>query len=155
MHFVLEAFCLNCTTIGILMWGLWDDICKQMCSHNTNHSFGCLLRPGQISTINKNGPSAARREKKRPWVWAKLVCPHSPGEVCHLHHDHAHLLSQHNDVVSVVIPLGHLGVQLALLFLEASHLFGNLRSLLLGQLGHDSLEEELWEAERVSILTYC
>lgn len=77
---------------------------------------------------------------------SQAVSPHSPGEVCHLHHDHAHLLSQHNDVIAAVIPLGYLSIQLALLFLEASHLFGNLRLLLLGQLGHDSLKEELQKA---------
>lgn len=77
---------------------------------------------------------------------SQAVSPNSPGEVCHLHHDHAHLLCQHNDVIAAVIPLGDLCVQLALLFLEASHLFCNLRLLLLGQLGHDSLKEELWES---------
>lgn len=56
----------------------------------------------------------------------------SPGEVCHLHHDHAHLLGQNDDVISAVIPLGHLSVQLALLLLETGHLLGNLRLLLLG-----------------------
>lgn len=74
---------------------------------------------------------------------SQAVSPNSPGEVCHLHHDHAHLLGQHNDVIAAVIPLGYLCIQLALLFLEASHLFSNLRLLLLGQLGHDSLKEEL------------
>ena len=72
------------------------------------------------------------------------LCPHSfmvPGEVGHLHHDHAHLLGQHDDVIAVVIPLGHLGVQLALLLAEALDLLGDLCLLLLGQLGHNSLGE--------------
>lgn len=80
----------------------------------------------------------------------QAISLNSPGEVCHLHHDHAHLLSQHNDVIAAVIPLGHLSIQLALLFLEAGHLFCDLRLLLLGQLGHDSLQEELWKMLRVS-----
>ena len=70
--------------------------------------------------------------------------PHSgtglPGEIRHLHHDHAHLLGQHDDVIATVVPLGHLGIQLALLLLETGHLFGNLRLLLHGKLGHDCLE---------------
>ena len=66
--------------------------------------------------------------------------PGLPGEVCHLHHDHAHLLGQHDDVIATVVPLGHLGIQLALLLLEAGHLFGDLCLLLHGKLGHDSLE---------------
>lgn len=56
----------------------------------------------------------------------------SPSEVSHLHHDHTHLLGQNDDVISTVIPLGHLSVQLALFLLETGHLLGNLRLLLLG-----------------------
>lgn len=68
--------------------------------------------------------------------------PCSPGEVCHLHHDHAHLLGQHDDVVATVIPFGHFSIQLALFFLEAGHLFRNLCFLLLGKLSHDRLQSE-------------
>ena len=32
----------------------------------------------------------------------------APGEVCHLHHDHAHVLGQHDDVIALVVPLAHL-----------------------------------------------
>lgn len=70
----------------------------------------------------------------------------SPGEVRHLHHDHAHLLGQHDDVVTAVVPLGHFGVQLALFFLEAGHLFRDLRFLLLGKLSHDRLKSEAQKA---------
>lgn len=34
----------------------------------------------------------------------------SPSEVSHLHHDHAHLLGQHDDVVTTVIPFGHFSI---------------------------------------------
>lgn len=83
------------------------------------------------------------KEENQPC--GSAACPNSPGEICHLHHDHAHLLRQHNDVIAAVVPFGDFGIQLALLFLEASHLFCNLCLLLLRQLGHDSLKEELWE----------
>ena len=34
----------------------------------------------------------------------------SPGKVGHLHHYHAHVLGQHDDVVTLVVPLAHLHV---------------------------------------------
>lgn len=66
-------------------------------------------------------------------------CFFLPGEVCHFHHDHAHLFGQHDDVVAIVVPLGYFGVELALLLSEALHLLGNLGLFLLGKLGHDGL----------------
>lgn len=70
-----------------------------------------------------------------------------PGEVRHLHHDHAHLFGQHDDVVAVVVPLGHFGVELALLLSEALHLLGNLGLFLLGKLSHDGLRATGEETE--------
>ena len=37
-----------------------------------------------------------------------LERPPAPSKVRHLHHDHAHVLGQHNDVVTLVIPLANL-----------------------------------------------
>ena len=34
----------------------------------------------------------------------------APGEVRHLHHDHAHVLRQHDHVVAIVVPLAHLEI---------------------------------------------
>ena len=70
----------------------------------------------------------------------------SPGEVRHLHHDHAHLLGQHDDVIATVVPLGHLSIQLALFFLKTGHLFRNLCFLLLGKLSPDRLKSEAQKA---------
>jgi len=44
-----------------------------------------------------------------------------PGEVGHLHHDHAHLFGNDDDVIATLVPLGHLAVQLG--FLNAEHLY--------------------------------
>ena len=44
------------------------------------------------------------------------------GEVRHLHHDHAHVLGQHDDVVAGVVPLRNLQVELSLLNSEHFHL---------------------------------
>lgn len=71
---------------------------------------------------------------------SQAVSPNSPGEVCHLHHDHTHLLGQHDDVIAVVIPFGHLCIQLALLLSEALDLLSNLGLFLLRKLCHDGLQ---------------
>lgn len=79
-----------------------------------------------------------------------------PGEVCHLHHDHTHLFGQHNDVIAIVIPLGHFSIQLALLLSEALYLLSNLSLFFLGKLSHDGLEvmetetllENKWNLEK-------
>ena len=34
----------------------------------------------------------------------------APGEVRHLHHDHAHVLRQHDHVVAIIVPLAHLEI---------------------------------------------
>ena len=86
-------------------------------------------------------PGAAHPARVR---WPAGGC--SPGEVRHLHHDHAHLLGQHDDVVATVVPLGHLSIQLALFFLKTGHLFRNLCFLLLGKLSHDRLKSEAQKA---------
>ena len=44
-----------------------------------------------------------------------------PGKVGHLHHDHAHLFGNDDDVIATLVPLGHLAVQLG--FLNAEHLY--------------------------------
>lgn len=40
---------------------------------------------------------------------------YTSGEIRHLHHDHAHVLGENDDVVAGVVPLGNLQVELALL----------------------------------------
>lgn len=81
-----------------------------------------------------------------PGRWAT-----SPGEVSHLHHDHTHLFSQHDDVIAVVVPFSHFGIQLALLLSEAFHLLSNLGLLLLGKLRHDGLQEtHTWDTQEAT-----
>lgn len=78
------------------------------------------------------------------WRAVKLSFTHLllPGEVCHFHHDHTHLLGEHNNVVAIVIPFGHLCVKLAFLLSEALHLLSNFGLLLLGKLCHDGLQKK-------------
>lgn len=72
-----------------------------------------------------------------------------PSKICHFHHNHAHLLCQHNDVITTVIPLGHLCIQFALFLVEYLHLLRNLSLLLLGKLSHDSLEKKWKKMEKI------
>lgn len=47
----------------------------------------------------------------------------SPGEVGHVHHDHAHVLGQYDDVIGRLVPFGDLHVQEVLLLLELQYIF--------------------------------
>lgn len=57
-------------------------------------------------------------------------------KVRHLHHDHAHVFRQENDIVAGVIPLGHLRVEGQLLASEQLHLLGDLLFILFGHFTH-------------------
>lgn len=64
------------------------------------------------------------------------LCDFLPGKVCHLHHDHTHLLGHDDDVVPTVVPLGHLSVQLHFVRQEFLDLHLDLLPLLSRQLPH-------------------
>lgn len=55
----------------------------------------------------------------------RRVTVHSPCEVRHLHHDHAHLFGDHDDVVAGVVPLGDFSVEAMLLRAERFNLGGD------------------------------
>lgn len=59
-----------------------------------------------------------------------------PCKVCHLHHDHTHLLGHDNDIVPAVVPLGHLSVQFHFVREEFLDLHLDLLPLLCRQLPH-------------------
>ncbi len=59
-----------------------------------------------------------------------------PSKVCHLHHNHTHLLREYNDVIATVIPLGDLSVQFGFLCPKLLYILLDLTLLLLGQIPH-------------------
>ena len=58
------------------------------------------------------------------------------GKVRHLHHDHAHVLGEDDNVVAGVVPLGDLAVELELLALEVLDLLQDLLLVFFGHLAH-------------------
>ena len=74
-----------------------------------------------VCVNNCNGRETMDRHVHHPLIDTKQDA-HWPRKICHLHHDHTHLLGHHDDVVATVIPFGHFHVQLGFLCAEHFHL---------------------------------
>ena len=64
-------------------------------------------QPGKLVQLRARfGDTLGRRDD----VHRSLQPALAPGEVRHLHHDHAHVLRQHDHVVAIIVPLAHLEI---------------------------------------------
>ena len=88
---------------------LWKTYYFQSCTFDTDHFK--VPSPGEfveLGSILRN-PLGGIDDIHGGFERASASC-----EVRHLHHDHAHVLGQHDDVVTLVVPLTHLGVLVSL-----------------------------------------
>ena len=64
-------------------------------------------QPGQLVQLRARlGDALGGRDDVHRGLQPALA----PGEVRHLHHDHAHVLCQHDHVVAIIVPLAHLEI---------------------------------------------